>query len=211
MRLHFSFDPFPVLSTPRLILREVHDSDIPEIFFLRSDEEVMKYTGKPLAKNYDEILKYIQDQHAARARKKSILWAITLKGDPQVIGLIGYRQFTKEHFRGEVGYGLYPAHQHNGIMHEALNVVLDYGFHTIGLHSVEANVDKENLASIRLLERNNFTREAHFKENYYFNGRFIDSVIYSLLAPTKTEHAEHQLHSLSQINNRPANITAVHQ
>ncbi len=210
MTLHFCFDPFPVLSTPRLILRQVYDSDIPEIYFLRSNEEVMKYTGKAPAKNYDEILKYIHDQRAGQSRKKSILWAITLKGDPQVIGLIGYRQFTKEHFRGEVGYGLYPAHQHHGIMQEALTAVLDYGFKTIGLHSVEANVDKENIASIRLLERNNFTREAHFKENYYFNGRFIDSVIYSLLAPTKTDHAESQLHPLSHTHHRSVNTKTVH-
>jgi ribosomal-protein-alanine N-acetyltransferase len=210
MTLHFFFDPFPVLSTPRLVLRQVYDSDIPEIYFLRSNEEVMKYTGKAPAKNYDEILKYIQDQRAGQARKKSILWAITIKGDPQVIGLIGYRQFIKEHFRGEVGYGLYPTHQHKGIMQEALNAVLDYGFKTIGLHSVEANVDKENLASIRLLERNNFTREAHFKENYYFNGRFIDSVIYSLLAPANTEHAELKLHSLSHTHHRSVNTKTVH-
>ncbi len=95
-------------------------------------------------------------------------------------------------------------------MQEALTAVLEYGFRTIGLHSVEANVDKENLASIRLLERNNFTREAHFKENYYFNGRFIDSVIYSLLAPVKTEHAKHQFHPLSHTHHRSVNTKTVH-
>jgi ribosomal-protein-alanine N-acetyltransferase len=46
---------------------------------------------------------------------------------------------------------------------------------------VEANVDKDNTASIVLLERNNFVKEAHYKENYYFEGKFIDSVIYSLI------------------------------
>ena len=61
--------------------------------------------------------------------------------------------------------------------------VLDYGFTTMLLHSVEANVNKDNAASMKLLAKNNFVREAYFKENYFYNGRFLDSVIYSLLAP----------------------------
>jgi ribosomal-protein-alanine N-acetyltransferase len=67
-------------------------------------------------------------------------------------------------------------------MHEALEIVLDYGFGKIKLHSVEANANPENAASIKLLERNGFIREGYFKENYFFNGKFSDSAIYSLLA-----------------------------
>jgi ribosomal-protein-alanine N-acetyltransferase len=68
-------------------------------------------------------------------------------------------------------------------MHEALKAILDYGFQEMGLHSVEANVNPSNLASIRLLEKNHFIREAYFRENYFYDGRYIDSAIYSLLNP----------------------------
>jgi len=44
-----------------------------------------------------------------------------------------------------------------------------------------ANVNPANLASIKLLERNNFTREGYFKESFFFNGRFLDTAIYSLV------------------------------
>jgi hypothetical protein len=37
--------------------------------------------------------------------------------------------------------------------------------------------------SIRLLEKNGFVQEAHFKEDYFFDGRYIDSLIFSLLKP----------------------------
>ena len=144
MMLHFNFDPFPVLTSPRLMLREVYDSDIPEVFFLRSDEEVMKYTGKSPAKNYDEILTYIQNQRTARARKKSILWAITLKGDSAVIGLIGYRQFTKEHFRGEVGYGLYPSMQGKGMFTGKDRSILLCALTVTEVHNLKAIVAKED-------------------------------------------------------------------
>ncbi len=67
-------------------------------------------------------------------------------------------------------------------MQEALNVVLDYGFNIMRLHSVEADVNPMNIASIKILEKNNFVREAHFRENYYYSGKFLDSYVYSLLS-----------------------------
>jgi len=61
--------------------------------------------------------------------------------------------------------------------------VLAFGFIELHLHSIEANVNPGNAASIRLLERNHFTREAYFRENFFYNGKFLDTVIYSKLAP----------------------------
>jgi ribosomal-protein-alanine N-acetyltransferase len=68
-------------------------------------------------------------------------------------------------------------------MQEAMTVVLEYGFNTIKLHSVEANVNPNNTRSIQLLEKNGFVREAYHRENYYYNGHFLDSAIYSLIDP----------------------------
>jgi len=48
-------------------------------------------------------------------------------------------------------------------------------------HSIEAFVNPENDASILLLEKNGFVKEAHFKENFYFEGAFLDTGVYSLL------------------------------
>ncbi|HSC37593.1 MAG TPA: GNAT family protein, partial [Chitinophagaceae bacterium] len=112
-----------------------------------------------------------------------ITWGIYLKTAPGLIGTIGLWRIIKEHHRAEIGYLLSPAWQRRGLMQEAMEKVLDYGFSVIGLHSVEANVNPDNEASIRILEKNHFVREAYFKENYYYNGVFKDSVIYSLLTP----------------------------
>ena len=179
------FDPFPTIATDRLVLRAIGMDDINEIFFLRADKEVMRYTGQPVAVSTSEIRAYIQQHLDKVAEGKGIIWGITLKDDPTLIGLIAFRKFQPEHFRGEIGYGLHPAHQNKRIMQEAIEAVIDYGFNEIWLHTIEANVDKDNAASIRLLERNNFVKEAHYKENYFFEGKFIDSVIYSLIDHSK--------------------------
>lgn len=181
--LKVDFTCFPVLTTQRLLLREVDEGDVDDIYFLRSDPQTMRYLDRSPITSKGEALTFIQKIKEARRKNKSVTWAIALKGEPLLIGVICYWNIVNEHHRAEVGYTLHPAYQHQGIMHEALTAVLYYGFCQLKLHSVEANVNPENAPSIRLLERHGFTREAYFKENYFFNNKFLDSAIYSLLAP----------------------------
>jgi ribosomal-protein-alanine N-acetyltransferase len=143
----------------------------------------MQYIGVPLAKSVDEIEILVRKTKEQAVNNEGAAWALTLKNDGRMIGIAAYRKLVKEHYRGEIGYALHPSFRGMNLMYEALGAVIAYGFHTLGLHSIEANVDKENAASIKLLERLHFLREAHFRENYYFEGKFIDSVIYSLVAP----------------------------
>ncbi|HUM46715.1 MAG TPA: GNAT family protein, partial [Chitinophagales bacterium] len=89
-----------------------------------------------------------------------------------------------EHFRAEIGYSLLPGYWGRGIMLESITAVIRFGFEILKLHSIEANVNPSNIPSIKLLERSGFVKEAHFKENYYFNGKFLDSAIYSLVTPS---------------------------
>ena len=179
--LQVSFHPFPVLTTGRLVLRQIDNGDADEMFYLRSDEQIMKYICRPRPKHMDDILQLIQKIRNMIASNEGIGWAMTLKDDNKLIGHISLHVLIKEHYRAEVGYMMHPGHYGKGIMDEALKAVLDYGFNTIGLHSIEANVSPDNTASRKLLERNEFKQEAHFKENFYWEGEFLDSIIYSRL------------------------------
>ena len=67
-------------------------------------------------------------------------------------------------------------------MRAALAAILTIGFERMGLHSVEANVDPANRASLRLLGRLGFLQEGYFRENFFFDGRFYHTVTFSLLA-----------------------------
>ncbi len=180
--LQLQFQPFPTLFSPRLRLREVTVSDAPEIFFLRSDEQVLRYLDKMPAGSIEEAIEFIGRIKNDLDNAAGILWGITLAEDDTLIGTIGYWRMQPEHHRAEIGYALYPDHQQKGIMDEAMKAVIRYGFDTMRLHSIEANINPLNLASEKLLLKNNFVKEAHFRENYFFNGRFLDSVIYSLVA-----------------------------
>jgi ribosomal-protein-alanine N-acetyltransferase len=182
---NLSFTPFPFIKTQRLLLRQIKHSDLNEIFFLRSEERVLKYLDRPMAKTTADAYEFIQKAIDSEKNNEGITWAITLKNEDKLIGTIGFWRIQKEHYRAEVGYILHPDYWGKGLMQEALSEVIKYGFSIMKLHSIEANVNPENTASIKLLEGNGFKREAYYKDNYFFNGKFIDTAIYSLIIDKK--------------------------
>jgi ribosomal-protein-alanine N-acetyltransferase len=183
--LNINFNPFPLITTTRLQLKQVNKSDVNEILFLRSDNRVMKYLDRVPAKTIYDAYEFIKKINLQEKNNESITWAITIKDIDKLIGTICLWNILKEHYRAEIGYVLHPDYWGKGIMQEAFSEVINFGFRIMKLHSIEAIVNPANEASIKLLEKNNFTREAYFKENYYYDGKFLDSAVYSLLT---TEH-----------------------
>jgi [ribosomal protein S5]-alanine N-acetyltransferase len=183
--LNVEFTPFPVLETDRLLLRQTTQNDAKELFQLRSDERVMKYIDRPRPKSIDDIIQLIQKMHNMVEANQGIEWGMILKESNTYIGTVSYHRLIKEHFRAEIGYLLHPDHQRKALMNEAIKAILHYGFNTMGLHSVEANIYPLNVESQKVLERNNFIREAYFRENYFWNGKFLDTAVYTLLAPAQ--------------------------
>jgi ribosomal-protein-alanine N-acetyltransferase len=179
--ININFSPFQNLETERLLLRRVVNEDVNEIFALRSDQEVMKYIPRPLVKTEEEALAHIAMIDEKIDSNEGINWAITLKDNPKLIGIIGHYRIRPEHFRAEIGYMILPEYQGKGIISEAIKEVINYGFEVMKLHSIEAIIDPENFASEKVLQKSGFVKEAHLKENEYYEGRFLDTVIYSIL------------------------------
>ncbi|WP_165370506.1 GNAT family N-acetyltransferase [Hymenobacter persicinus] len=184
--LSLQLTPFTELRTPRLLLRELREADAPTLFIMRSDARFIRYLDRDPDASVDETLAIIRRIAQNTADNAGITWAIVRPDRPdELLGTVGLWRMMPEKHRAEIGYGLHSDHWGQGLMHEALAAVLDYGFQSLHLHSVEANVNPSNAASIRALEKQGFVREAHFREDYYFRGQFLDSVIYSLLTPLR--------------------------
>ena len=180
--LQTAFHPFPELKTDRLLLRRITMDDAAAVLFLRSDKDVMRFIDREPAKSLKDAEDFIKRINKDIDDNVVIQWAITLMDNPgKLIGTICLWQFQQEHYRAETGYVLMPDQWRKGIMKEALLKVLDYGFKTLGLHSIEAQISPGNSASAALLESTGFTREGYFKEDFYFRGNFLDTAVYSKL------------------------------
>jgi [ribosomal protein S5]-alanine N-acetyltransferase len=175
--------PFPSLTTERLVLKQMTEDDVTDLFALRSDETMMRYIDRPLAETPEDARRLLHMTNELHEAGDGINWGIYLKDAPGLIGTIGYYRMKKEDFRAEIGYMLHTEYQRKGIMTEAMQRVLDYGFNIMKAHTIIADINPLNEASMRILERNGFVREAWFRENYYYNGRFIDTMIYTKFAP----------------------------
>ena len=178
--LEISFTPFPLLTTERLLLRQMVDADASQVLRLRSNEISMQFLDKPRMLSLTEAELLIRKINADVSANEGITWAIALKEDPAtLIGTIGYWRIIKEHYRAEIGYMLHPGYWKKGIMKEALASVIEAGFNLLKLHTIEAQINPENIASAQILTGAGFIKEAHFKENYFFNNAFSDTAVYT--------------------------------
>jgi len=179
--LNLNFNPFPQMQTERLHIRRLTAADTDNMFLLRSNKEAMKYIGRPIPtekKEVEDLIKKINDNIQSNT---GIVWGISLKNEPALIGTIGFHRIEIENYRAEVGYMLMPDYWHQGFMDEVLEEVLTFGFMQLNFHSIEAKIDPGNTKSRNILLKKGFIKEAYYKENFYFNGKFLDSEIYSLL------------------------------
>ena len=176
-----SFFPFPDLYTERLVLRQLRLTDDNEIMVLRSDEKILQFLTISKCNSLAEAKEFIEKINNYIKNNESIYWGITEKNSETIIGTICLWNISKENFRAEIGYVLHPDFHGRGFMSEALDVVLEYGFNKMKLHSIEAHVHPDNNSSIKLLQKKGFTKEAFFKENVFFNGKFSDTAVYSIL------------------------------
>ncbi|MBC7642022.1 MAG: GNAT family N-acetyltransferase [Flavobacterium sp.] len=179
--LNINFTPFPILETERLLLRCLNNDDINDVFALRSNPETMKFIPRPLLTNNDEALAHIKMINDKIDADEGINWAICLKNSSKFVGLLVLFKIYQENFRAEIGYMILPKYNNQGIVTESIREVVNYGFDIINLHSIEAIIDPENNASERVLLKNGFIKEAHILENEFAEGKFWDTVIYSLL------------------------------
>lgn len=179
--LEINFGEFPVLETERILLRKFKVADAPELFEQRANNEVWRYIDKPQTQNIEEALELIKKILTAFENNEGIAWVIELKENKKNVGNLSFWRIDKANHRAEIGYLLLPEYWGKGITKEAIRKIIQYGFEVMKIHSIEANVNPLNIASIRLLERIGFVREGYFQENYFFNEKFFDTAVFSLV------------------------------
>lgn len=178
--LHVNFNPFPVIITERLELKEITQNDTEAMFALRSNKEAMKYIPRPVATTLQDASDVIEMITTKTKNNDGINWGIFLKNNPFLLGMIGYVNLIKQNYRAEIGYMLNTNYHRQGIVQEAFTAVVDYGYDIMKLHSIEAIVHPDNIGSAKLLEKNGFTRDGYFREDTLNPaGVFEDSVVYS--------------------------------
>jgi ribosomal-protein-alanine N-acetyltransferase len=145
-----------------------------------SDPEVTRNTSWG-AVDFDAIDAVVQRTIGEYSTGTSCRWAIARSDDDVLIGTCGFSWLSSVHWNGEVVYDLSRAYWRRGIVHRAVDAVLEWAFDTARLHRVQAVVMTTNQPSIALLERCRFEKEGLLRRYRMARGAPADFYMYSRL------------------------------
>jgi RimJ/RimL family protein N-acetyltransferase len=84
----------------------------------------------------------------------------------------------------EIGYRLFDAKlAGRGYVTEACQLLVDYLFNVYQYHRLELLSSPENVASVRIAQKCGFQAEGVLRQSFFFNGRYQDVAVFSLLRP----------------------------
>lgn len=181
MKVSDVFYDLPTLETERIILRKFTLDDAKDMFEYSSVPEVSKFVPWETHKTIDDskgFINYILKQYED---SKLAPWAIELKQNGKVIGTIDFVAWYPQHYRAEIGFILSKEHWGKGLIPEAANKVIQFGFENMELNKIKAPCMVENVQSQRVLQKLGMTLEGIMKNEYFIKGKFRDMVVYSLL------------------------------
>lgn len=144
--LHMAF----LITSPRLVLREMTPDDAVHAYLLNSDPEVLRHTGDGPFADVEEARAFLTNYPDYRVHGMG-RWAVVRRADQQWLGWCG----LKRHANGEVdlGYRLLREHWGQGYATEAGRACIELGFGHYALPYIIGRVARGNDASVRVLEK----------------------------------------------------------
>lgn len=176
------------LTTARLFLRPLEVEDItPAYLEALNDPEVVRWT-EARHQRWDEasIAEYIGRSNCEGV---SVFLGIFLKDSDRHIGGIRLFNFHPVDRRAELSLMIFDKSLWSkGYGGEALAAVVDYAFEVLGLHRLHADYYAANTASARLFAKAGFQLEGVYKDHFFMDGAYMDSI---RVAKVKSQPAVH--------------------
>lgn len=177
----FKFSRFQPLTTERLLIRPLSDSDLLQLHKIRSDATVNRYINRKNAADISETKEFIQKISELVQHDTCLYWAIAFKDQKALIGTICYWNFNYNKEEAEIGYELLPEFQGKSIMFEAVQCVIQFGFEMLKLKTISAFISENNTKSISLLNKFHFKKIHDNSTNANTIGNWMEKIRFSLV------------------------------
>lgn len=159
-----------ISQTPRLLIREIEIDDVEAVFELNQNPNVIRYTSDPAFKTITDaqhlIETVIQPQYKNYGHGR---WAVITNDTNTFIGWCGLK-FMPELNQVDLGYRYMQHAWGKGYATEAAKASLSYGFDQFNYTQIIGRVMKQNLQSIKVLQKcgMTFSHEAELHEHPAF-------------------------------------------
>ena len=177
----------PRLLTERLLLRPFTVDDGPRVEQLAGSREVADTTlSLPHPYPVGGGAQWIATHAAAwQGRERCTLAVCLLSAPNDVLGAIAL-DLSTAHARGELGYWIGKEFWNRGYATEASRALVEFAFHDLGLHRVQARHFLRNPSSGRVMQKVGMQLEGVLRDAYVRWGRFEDVAMYAILNPDMT-------------------------
>jgi ribosomal-protein-alanine N-acetyltransferase len=164
-----------------LWLRKLRPDDAADLFAYASDPAVAQYVTWEPHKSIEDSKTFLDFVVQAQQNGEVTGWGMELKAEHKLVGTCGFVSWNIRHGRAELGYALGRDYWGQGLMSEAVQAVLAFGFETMQLHRIEALCEVPNIGSARVMEKCNMRYEGTLRGRFYVKGSHRDLKIYSIL------------------------------
>lgn len=147
--------PWTILETQRLLVREITEADVPRLYELYRDPEITEYMEDLFENPAEEVAytrHYIENIYAFYGYG---MWIVIEKETGEIIGRAGLE--NKEGFDGlELGFMIGKNYQRQGYAFEVCQAIIAYAEEELEIQDICALVREENKASIALCHKLGF-------------------------------------------------------
>ena len=172
---------FPVIETERLTLKPLVIDDSDSLLGIFSDPEVMRYWNTAPWTTIQDAIDFINESNDSMQRQESLILGVYPKSTGELAGKCILFSYDKESKRAEIGFGLGRYSWSKGYVNEAGEALIQYGFNSLRLRRIEAEIDPNNQSSAKALEKLGFSREGLLRQRWEVNGIVSDSAMYGRL------------------------------
>lgn len=180
--------PHPILSTPRLRLRQFRAEDTDAMHECFANPEAMRFWNRPVHTKRIETERTVRNLIECTPSYYRF-WALTDPASDRCLGMVNYHEGHIRNKRANIGYIVDPARQRQGIATEAVSAMLDFCFGELGLHRVQAFIHPDNTASRRLIEKLGFSCEGLLRDNLRVGDVWRNDLLYALLETDRHSQA----------------------
>lgn len=163
-------------------IRQIKKSDAQSIQKYANDKKVSKFVPPiPSPYSIEEAYRWVKYTQKKLREKSEYHFGIAGIDNDEIIGMVGLRAVNKQDKNAEIGCWLGKRFWNKGYTSEAINLMLGFAFSNLRLHRVYAIVQEANMASYRVLEKNNLVREGTWREASRMQNKYYDVYGYGIL------------------------------
>jgi RimJ/RimL family protein N-acetyltransferase len=180
-----SLPPLPFPTTARLALRALQPRDARELLAIvvTSRAELGRFMSWPREMvAIEQARRFVSIGRDGWLAERTARFGMFERATGELVGSIELDGIDLRRSQAEMGYWVRTDRCGRGYATEAGRAMLLYGFQTLGVHKVRADVAVGNVASARVLEKLGFTREGTLREDRPVGGIFLDHWRYGMLA-----------------------------